>query len=166
MSFTYNTRCIDKNVPILEELVEKRHELATLLGYKSFSDYILATRMAKNPLNVQNFEQSLISKLMKAGQEEFERLQQLKRDETQNPEAILQPWDGSFYTNVLKEKFYAIDEEKIKEYFPTDHVVNQTLEIYQELLGLKFTEIPNAVVWHEEVTCYEVQDTASGESFG
>ena len=69
-------------MPILEELVEKRHELATLLGYKSFSDYILATRMAKNPLNVQNFEQSLISKLMKAGQEEFERLQQLKRDET------------------------------------------------------------------------------------
>ena len=78
----------------------------------------------------------------------------------------MQPWDSSFYTNVLKEKFYAIDEEKIKEYFPTDHVVNQTLEIYQELLGLKFTEIPNAVVWHEEVTCYEVQDTASGESFG
>ena len=68
----------------------------------------------------------------------------------------MQPWDSSFYTNVLKEKFYAIDEEKIKEYFPTDHVVNQTLEIYQELLGLKFTEIPNAVVWHEEVTCYEV----------
>jgi len=64
-----------------------------------------------------------MSKLTKAGQEEFERLQSLKREDTSNPEATFQAWDGSFYTNVLKEKFYAIDEEKIKEYFPTDHVV-------------------------------------------
>ena len=97
-----------------------------------------------------------MTKLMKAGKEELERLQQLKRDETKDPEAVLQAWDSSFYTNILKEKFYQIDEEKIREYFPTDHVVTQTLEIYQELLGLKFTVISNAVVWHEEVSCYQV----------
>ena len=47
----------------------------------------------------------------------------MKRDETKDPEAILNSWDRSFYTNILKEKFYSIDEEKIKEYFPTDNVV-------------------------------------------
>lgn len=52
LSFTYNTRCIDKNVPILEDLVAKRHELAVLLGFKSFSEYILAARMAKTTVNV------------------------------------------------------------------------------------------------------------------
>jgi Zn-dependent oligopeptidase len=47
----------------------------------------------------------------------------LKRDETGDQQAILQPWDKSFYTNLQKEKFYSVDEEKIREYFPTDHVV-------------------------------------------
>lgn len=72
----------------------------------------------------------MITKLQKAGGEEFERLQNLKREETGNPEAVLQSWDRNFYTNVLKEKFYSIDEEKIKEYFPVDHVVKETMEIY------------------------------------
>lgn len=67
-------------------------------------------------------------------------------------------WDKSFYTNILKEKFYSIDEEKIKEYFPTDNVVAVTMEIYQELLSLKFTNVPDAQVWHEEASCYLVQD--------
>lgn len=74
LSFAYNTRCVKENIPLLEELVAKRHEVAQLLGFSSYSEYILAIRMAKNPMNVQNFEQSLITKLQKAGGEEFERL--------------------------------------------------------------------------------------------
>jgi len=112
-----------ENVPLLEDLVAKRHEVALLLGFSSYSDYILSIRMAKSPMNVQNFEQSLITKLQKAGGEEFERVQNLKREETGDANAVLNPWDKSFYTNVLKEKFYSIDEEKIKEYYPTEHVV-------------------------------------------
>lgn len=48
---------------------------------------------------------------------------QLKKDETQDPEAKINSWDRDFYTNILKEKFYSIDEEMIREYFPTDNVV-------------------------------------------
>jgi thimet oligopeptidase len=68
----------------------------------------------------------------------------LKKDETGDQNAVLNTWDKSFYTNILKEKFYSIDEEKIKEYFPTDNVVAVTMEIYQELLSLKFTQVPDA----------------------
>jgi Zn-dependent oligopeptidase len=78
----------------------------------------------------------------------------------------LNSWDRSFYTNILKEKFYSIDEEKIKEYFPTDNVVKVTMEIYQELLGLVFTQVENVQLWHEEASCYLVQDTKSGETLG
>ena len=52
LAFTYNTRCCDKNIAILEDLVAKRHELAKLLGYQSFSEYTLAVKMAKSPMNV------------------------------------------------------------------------------------------------------------------
>lgn len=63
LSQAYGTRCVKENTPLLEDLVEKRHQLAELLGYASYSEYILQIRMAKTPLNVQNFEQSLIEKL-------------------------------------------------------------------------------------------------------
>ena len=166
LSLAYNSRCVKENIPLLEDLVAKRHEVAQLLGYKSYSEYILEIRMAKSPINVQNFEQSLLDKLKKAGGEEFNRLQQLKRDETGNPDAVLQGWDRSFYTNILKEKFYSIDEEKIKEYFPTNHVVEECMKIYQELLSLKFTPVPGVKLWHEDASCYQVQDASSGETIG
>lgn len=53
-------------------------------------------------------------------------------------------WDKMFYQDLIKKKFYQIDEEAIKEYFPTDNVVQVTMAIYQELLGLKFTHLPEA----------------------
>ena len=79
--------------------------------------------MAKDPVNVQNFEQQLAEKLLKKGREEFEILQELKRKETGDQNAVLQSWDRGFYNNLLKEQCYQVDEEQIKEYFPTDHVV-------------------------------------------
>jgi Zn-dependent oligopeptidase len=75
MSLCYGSMCVAENIPMLEDLVVKRHEVAQLLGYKSFSEYILEIRMAKSPINVQNFEQSLLEKLKKAGGEEFKRLE-------------------------------------------------------------------------------------------
>ena len=102
----YGSRCQEANVPLLEDLVQKRHELATALGFSSYSEYILSIRMAKTPLNVQNFEQELTIRLLPKGKEEHEALQQLKRDETGDQSAILNPWDKSFYTNLQKEKFH------------------------------------------------------------
>jgi Zn-dependent oligopeptidase len=90
----------------------------------------------------------------------------LKKEETGNPDAVLNSWDRNFYTNVLKEKFYSIDEEKIKEFFPVEHVVKETMDIYQELLGLKFTLIPNVQLWHEDASMYLVQDAANKETLG
>ena len=130
--------------------------MALSLGYSSYSDYILEIRMAKDPVNVQNFEEELTLKLLKKGKEEYDLLQDLKRKETGDSNAILESWDRSYYNNLLKEQQYQVDEEKIKEYFPTNHVVKVTMEIYQELLNLKFTQLDNPQVWHEDVTCYKV----------
>ena len=52
----------------------------------------------------------------------------------------MQPWDFNYYIKKLKEKLYHVDDNLIKEYFPTDHVVSEMLKIYQEIFGLKFNE--------------------------
>lgn len=74
--------------------------------------------------------QDLTIKLLETGEEELQILTKLKKEDTNDPEAIIESWDKSFYTNILKEKHYSIDEEKIKEYFPTDNVVDVTMQIY------------------------------------
>ena len=61
---------------------------------------------------------------------------------------------------------YGVDNELIREYFPLDHVVNVTLQVYQELLSLKFTELSDFDTWHEEVRCFVVHDEASGDHVG
>ena len=70
-----------------------------------------------------------------------------------------------YYGNIQKEKFYQVDEEKIKKYFPTGHVVQETLKIYQELFGLNFSKV-DTQVWHQDVECFEVSDLQSNEVLG
>lgn len=81
-------------------------------------------------MTVQDFEEDLTIKLLESGKEELETLTKLKQNETNDPNAVINSWDKAFYTNILKEKFYSIDEEVIKEYFPTNNVVDVTMEIY------------------------------------
>jgi len=65
----------------------------------------------------------------------------------------------------MKEKFNQT-EEQLREYFPAEHVKEVTMEIYQELLGLKFRKLENANTWHKDVSCYEVRDSESDELMG
>jgi Zn-dependent oligopeptidase len=59
------------------------------------------------------------------------------------------------------KKNYKLDSEKIREYFPVEQVKEQTMEIYQDLLVLKFSKLEGAPTWHEDVKVYQVQDKAS-----
>jgi Zn-dependent oligopeptidase len=64
LDFAHSSRCQKENIELLESLISLRHELAVSLGYSSYSDYILEIRMAKDPVNVQNFEEELTLKLL------------------------------------------------------------------------------------------------------
>ena len=71
-----------------------------------------------------------------------------------------------YYGNQIAKKDYSVDHEKLKEYFPLETVTKGMLEIYQRLLGLKFTELENAEKWHDDVSLYQVDDKATGENIG
>ena len=92
-------------------------------------------------------------------------LEKLKKEELNDQSAKLKPEDKMYYSNLQKEKFYQVDEEAIKKYFPTTHVVTETMAIYQELFGLNFTKV-DAPVWHEDVECFQVTDKENGQCLG
>ena len=63
MEKAFNSRCIETNVAIIEELVVLRAEVASILGYKNHAEYILEVRMAKSPNTVKKFLTELSDKL-------------------------------------------------------------------------------------------------------
>lgn len=75
-------------------------------------------------------------------------------------------WDLPYYMNQVEQVKFAVDKDKLIEYFPLAVVTEGLFGIYQDLLGLTFTEVKPAHVWHEHVRLYSVHDTATGEEIG
>ena len=163
----YDNRAAAENLPILAEVLRLRQEASRLMGYRSHADYVLEERMAKTPEAVEGFLSRLERELRPLGKEQLRELLALKRDQ-EGPlsDGILHAWDWRFYDNSLKKSRYAVDQEKIKEYFPVETVTAGMLSVYGTLLGVKFRLIGNAAVWHPDVRLYEVKDASGGPALG
>ena len=168
----YQARCMEENTKILEKLVELRQRRADLLGYKNHAAYIHELRMAKNPEKVKSFYESLIPKLQPIWKKEKEELLKLKEEECAEDgrefNGKLDFWDMRYYTNKIEETRYAVDKQKLKEYFPLEKVTKGLLDIYQQLLGLTFTKCDSNAIdaWHEEVELFKVQDAETKDILG
>ena len=170
MEKTYQSRCMEENTKIIEEIVTLRQKQAELLGYESHAAYIQEVRMAKDPGTVKKFLTELGSKLVPLWQEEQGVLLRLKEEEAKELgfefEGKLNFWDFRYYMAMVEEKQYAVDQEKLKEYFPMEVVTAGMMDIYQKILGLKFTKLEGGAVWHEDVEMWQVDDAASGDNIG
>jgi len=164
MEGKFNDRAARQNLPVLKEVLALRLRAARLLGYRTHADYILETRMAKDSKTVAGFIARLRKKLKVLGSGELETLKSLKYVfEGEASDGKFNAWDWRFYDNQLKKAKYAVDAQKIKEYFPTDYVTEQMLDVYQKLLAVKFRRIQNAATWHPDVKLYEITEAAGGE---
>ncbi|KAM9330986.1 neurolysin, mitochondrial [Gastrophryne carolinensis] len=170
MEVAFNSRCMDENTQILEELIALRAKLAELLGYQTHADFVLELNTAKNTQNVSVFLDDLKMKVKPLGEEEKQLILEMKREECANRglefDNKIHAWDLHYYLTRVVETKFSVDQDKLREYFPIEVVTGSLLQIYQELLGLRFERMENAHVWHETVTLYSVYDAASGEILG
>ncbi len=164
MESKFNNRATTQNLPILKEVLALRLKAAQALGYPTHAHFILEDRMAKDPQTVAAFISRLREKLKILGNDELAILKSLKFVfEGGASDGQLNAWDWRFYNNQLKKSRYAVDSQKIKEYFPADYVTEQMLNIYQKLLSVKFRLVADAALWHPDVKLYEIKDAAGGE---
>lgn len=166
-----NQNKVPQNAEILDKIVRIRYQIAKLLGYPTYSEFVLEERMAKNQKNVLDFLEDLKTKLQPLGKDELARLLKFKNDDLRArglPEQDqYYAWDASFYDNLLLEKEYQVDHQKISEYFPLDQTISKMLGFYEVLFDVKFVPVDNSdpdTVWHEDVRKYAVyQNIKYGE---
>ncbi|XP_065833930.1 thimet oligopeptidase-like [Oscarella lobularis] len=164
------SRCKDANTKILEELVVLRSELSDVLGYKNHASYITELRMAKTADAVQKFLAELGERIKPLRDRELDVFLKYKSSECDEfgfeNDGRINGWDVRYYMNMVEEKEYSVDQQKLKEYFPLDAVTKGLLGIYQDLLGLKFSEVSNPDVWHEDVRLFSCTDAECKDLLG
>ncbi|GLD51715.1 thimet oligopeptidase-like isoform X1 [Lates japonicus] len=170
METAFHSRCKEVNTAILEQLIQLRAKVADLLGYSSHANYVLEINMAKNASNVSDFLDKFYETLKPIGIKERKYILALKKRECLMKgyqfDGQINAWDLPYYMNQVEQCKFAVNKDKLIEYFPLDVVTGGLFGIYQELLGLTFTEVEHAHVWHENVKLYSAHDTETGEEIG
>jgi thimet oligopeptidase len=182
------------NLAVIEKIIELRQEMANLLGYDTFAEYQVETRMAQSPENVTNFLDMVATKLEPKAMGEWEQMQALKEQEIQegiidgeslvvqcegnsNPNAPLGLplcfYDYYYYQNQLSSTKYEVDEVLLAEYFPMEQVIDGVFGLMQELFDVRFEKAePNLdqgdplALWHHSVLFYRVHDIRSEQVLG
>lgn len=161
MYMAYNTQCTHEdelnNFEIVKQLVNTRMELAHLLGYSNYAEYVLKKRMAENSSKVYTLLEELIAAYKPVAIEEVEEVKQLAQ-KMEGADFELMSWDFSYYSEKLKNEKYQFDEEELRPYFELNAVIDGVFGLATRLYGLTFHENTEIPVYHPDVKAYEVFD--------
>ena len=155
-----------ENIPLLNEILSLRNQVALRLGYKSWADYQTEIKMAKSGAAASKFIDDLVKGIQPKFAAEVAEQQKLKAADTKDPKTQINVWDWRYYTNELKKTKYAIDAEALRVYFPYQQVLDGMFRIYQDIFGLKFTAVEAPQKWVDSLQLYVVTDSATGEPMG
>ncbi len=155
------------NLGVLDEITALRKEIADLYGVPSFAHYVTKRRMAENPETVSRFLDEVRNVVTEAELRDLASLAELKAELTglSAEHANIQRWDVLYYRERLRERRYAIDQEELRAYFPTEPTVRWMLDISQQLYGVRF-ERADVRVWHDDVLHLDVMDAESNAHIG
>ena len=149
------------NQNLIKEIIQLKQEKAQLLGYKTYADYVLEERMAKDPAKVKTFLNELLEKAKPYAEKEIEELKSLaKADGIED----MQSYDHTFYAEKLRKQKFDIDDEELKPYFQLEKVQEAVFGLAKTLFGLEFKETSEVQKYHEEVKTYEVWEVGGQKS--
>ncbi|MGL5389942.1 MAG: oligopeptidase A [Shewanella sp.] len=151
------------NGPLMDEILALRHELAQLLGFDSYADKSLATKMAETPAQVMAFLNELALRSKDQAKAELAELQAFAKAEYGVSE--MASWDLSFYAEKLQQHKYEISQEILRPYFPEDKVLAGLFYTVSRLFGLRIEEQTEFERWHDDVRFFDIYDE-SGELRG
>ncbi|MDH5184931.1 MAG: oligopeptidase A [Gammaproteobacteria bacterium] len=163
---SYITRASDQgpnagkwdNSENMEKILQLRHELAQLLGFSSYAERSLATKMAPSADMVLAFLKDLADRSLGMAEEELKELQGFARE--QHGIDSLENWDITYYAEKLQQQKYDFSQEDLKPYFPETRVIPGMFEVVKRLYGLEIKPVEGVASWHPDVRFYEIKNEA------
>lgn len=156
-----NTLCIKdndtNNLELCKRLINLRREMAQLLGYDTFADYVMKHRMATKVENVYKLLNDLIEAYKPKAIEEREEVEAFAKEE-EGAAFKMEPWDLAYYSQLLKKKKYDLDPEMLRPYLELGNVIKGVFGLATRLYGITFKENKDIPVYHPDVKPYEVYD--------
>ena len=156
-----NTMCThdngENNLEICKRIVNLRREIAQLLGYETYAEYVLKNRMASNTQNVYKLLDDLIDAYMPTAKLEVADIEK-KAKSMEGDDFKLEPWDFSFYSHKLQLEKFNLDAEMLRPYFELSRVIDGVFGLANRLYGITFKENKDIPVYHPDVKAYEVFD--------
>ena len=153
----YTNRAMPENLAVLDRLLAKRHELATLLGYATWADYVTEDKMIGSGAAAGEFVQRVID--LARGRAEAEHAELLEeRRETEPAAEHVYEWEAGYLTERVKARRYGFDSQEVRPYFAYDKVRDGVLATSAALYGVEFRKNDEVETWHPSVECYDIVD--------
>ena len=144
------------NKPVINQFVNLRLQKANILGYKSWSAFVLDDCMAKKPENVYNLLQEIWNPAIARAKEELTDMQKMVDNE--GGKFKIESWDWWYYAEKVRKQKYDLDEEQLRPYFELKNVRDGAFAVANKLFGLTFTQLENMPLYHTECQVFEVKD--------
>lgn len=160
----YNTRAVggeNDNTEIVKQIVDLRLKIANILGYETYADYALETRMVKKAADVDKFLSTLMTPSLPKAKEEINTIYEYAKANGFEDTAI-RSWDFSYWSEKYKQEKYALDDSELKPYFQLEKCIDAVLGLATRLYGITFEERTDLPVYDKDVKVFDVKDE-SGE---
>ncbi|MDX2012209.1 MAG: M3 family metallopeptidase [Myxococcaceae bacterium] len=151
----YRNRAFPANVEVLRELLARRHELSTLLGYASWADYALETKMAKSAKAAGAFIERGRAATEARAKADMATL--LARKQKDVPGATrVEPWEQDFYEDRVKNEQFGLDSQALRPYFEYGRVKQGVMNVTASLFGVRYVRRDDVQTWHGDVETYDL----------
>jgi len=148
-------RAFPKNVEVLQSLLGRRHELATLLGYANWAAYATEDKMIRSERNASEFIEKIASASEERSRRDYQVLLERKRKDVPGATRV-DPWDQAYLDDRVKAEQYSFDSQSVRPYFEYTRVKQGVLDITSRLFGVSYRRLTDAPVWHPDVEAYDV----------
>ncbi|WP_288364305.1 M3 family metallopeptidase [uncultured Spongiibacter sp.] len=141
------------NGPLMVEILQLRAEQARLLGFDSYAEKSLASKMAPSCDAVLGFLSELATASKPVAEQELKALQAFAAEQGQHE---LEAWDVPYFSEKLREARYAVSQEELRPYFPVERVLEGLFKVTGELFDLDIVE-QEAPLWHDDAQCFALR---------
>jgi thimet oligopeptidase len=157
------SRAHPSNIDVLRRMLERRFELATLLGYAHWADYAAEDKMIGTAESIADFIERISAAAGPRAASDYAAL--LARKRVDEPAAeVVWPWDSAYLDDRVKAERYAFDSQAVRPYFEYGRVKAGLMGLVERLFGVTFVARPDQPAWHAEVECFDV--TEAGRLLG